>query len=109
MTDWAGLYSRVFLLTVRPGMEAEYRRRHDEIWPELVALHRAQGIVRFEIWFDATTNRVFGHQLRTVPPEAGDPVDEVMLRWRAHMADVLEMVGERPAAVPLERVYFMTA
>jgi hypothetical protein len=44
-----------------------------------------------------------------VPPEAGDPVDEVMLRWRAHMADVLEMVGERPAAVPLEQVYFMTA
>jgi L-rhamnose mutarotase len=109
MTDWAGLHSRVFLLTVRPGMAAEYRRRHDEIWPELVAAQKAQGIVRFEIWFDAATGRVFGHQLRTRPAEDGEPADPVMLRWRAYMADVLVMDGDRPAGTPLERVYFMTA
>lgn len=29
-------------ITLRPGVEAEYERRHDEIWPEMVdALHTA--------------------------------------------------------------------
>jgi len=29
-------------ITLRPGVEAEYERRHDEIWPEMVeALHAA--------------------------------------------------------------------
>ena len=27
-----------FTMKLNPGMEAEYRRRHDEIWPELVEL-----------------------------------------------------------------------
>jgi L-rhamnose mutarotase len=26
-----------FTFDIRPGTEAEYKRRHDEIWPELVA------------------------------------------------------------------------
>ena len=26
-----------FKMQLNPGMEAEYKRRHDEIWPELVA------------------------------------------------------------------------
>jgi hypothetical protein len=33
-----------FKMKLNPGMEAEYRKRHDEIWPELVALlHEAPG------------------------------------------------------------------
>ena len=27
-----------FRMQLNPGMEAEYKRRHDEIWPELSAL-----------------------------------------------------------------------
>ena len=29
-----------FKMFLKPGMEAEYKRRHDEIWPELVDLLR---------------------------------------------------------------------
>ena len=33
-----------FKMYLNPGQEAEYIRRHDEIWPELVVLLRETGI-----------------------------------------------------------------
>lgn len=39
-----------FVLEVRPGYEEEYKRRHDEIWPELVEDIRAAGFKNNGIW-----------------------------------------------------------
>ncbi|MGB9142439.1 MAG: L-rhamnose mutarotase, partial [Aestuariivirga sp.] len=37
---------------LKPGMEAEYKRRHDEIWPELLDLLHAAGISEYSIYLD---------------------------------------------------------
>jgi L-rhamnose mutarotase len=63
------LESRAFVLTVRPGMTAEYRRRHAGIWPEMAAALRAEGILRYAIFLLDETRQVFGLQLRA--PGAG--------------------------------------
>lgn len=39
-----------FVLEVRPGYEDEYKRRHDEIWPELAEDIRAAGFRNYSIW-----------------------------------------------------------
>lgn len=41
---------RAFLMRLKPGGLAEYRRHHDEIWPELVAAIEASGIARITIY-----------------------------------------------------------
>jgi len=105
---WAGLHASAFVLKLRPGMAEEYRRRHAAIWPEMAAALRAGGIVHYTIWLDEPGLRVFGHMLRDRPPAEG-PEDPVVLRWRAHMADVLEMEGDRPARIPIEQVFLLTA
>jgi L-rhamnose mutarotase len=33
-----------FRMKLNPGTEAEYKRRHDKIWPELVDLLREAGV-----------------------------------------------------------------
>ena len=33
-----------FKMKLKPGFAAEYKKRHDEIWPELAALLKANGI-----------------------------------------------------------------
>ena len=38
------------VMEVRPGYEEEYKRRHDEIWPDLVNDIRAAGLTNFSIW-----------------------------------------------------------
>ena len=33
-----------FKMRLNPGQKEEYKRRHDEIWPELIALLKEAGI-----------------------------------------------------------------
>ena len=39
-----------WVLGVRPGYEAEYLKRHDEIWPEMLAALKAAGIRNYNIF-----------------------------------------------------------
>ena len=49
-----------FKMQLKPGMIDEYRRRHDEIWPELSALLTAAGIYDYSIFLDEDTLALFG-------------------------------------------------
>ncbi|MDF0595275.1 L-rhamnose mutarotase [Psychromarinibacter halotolerans] len=105
--SWEALTGTGFVLRLRPGMAGEYRRRHAEIWPDMAKALRASGVVVYEIFLDEAGGQVFGHMLRDgPPPETEDPV---ILRWRAYMADVLEMDGDQPLRVPVEKVFRLTA
>ncbi len=46
-------------------MKAEYIKRHDEIWPELVDLLHKAGVSDYDIWLDEETNLLFGILTRT--------------------------------------------
>lgn len=107
--DWTQLHASGFVLRVRPGRTEEYRRRHAEIWPEMVSALKASGVVHYDIFLDEAGRQVFGHVLRDRVPDPAAPEDPVILKWRAYMADVLEMEGDRPLRVPIERVFHLTA
>ena len=48
-----------WVLEVRPGYEEEYKRRHDEIWPEMVEALRSAGICNYSIFRHGLT--LFGY------------------------------------------------
>ncbi|MBB2973388.1 L-rhamnose mutarotase [Mesorhizobium sp. RMAD-H1] len=80
-----------FKMRLNPGMEAEYKRRHDEIWPELVELLHEAGISDYSIHFDPETNTLFGVLTRPADHRMADlPNHPVMKKWWAHMADIME-------------------
>jgi L-rhamnose mutarotase len=79
-----------FRMQLNPGMEAEYRRRHDAIWPELAALLKEAGIRDYSIHLDPQTGILFATLWRTEDHAmAYLPAHPVMQRWWAHMADVM--------------------
>ena len=98
-----------FTMRLNPGMKAEYRKRHDEIWPELVALLREAGVSDYSIHLDEATNTLFGVLWRSDDHAMADlPKHLVMQRWWASMADIMETKpGNEPVAVPLETVFHM--
>ena len=98
-----------FRMQLNPGMEAEYKRRHDEIWPELVALLREAGVSDYSIHFDRQTNALFGVLWRTVDHGMDDlPKHPVMKRWWAQMADIMAVTPDNePVSVPLVTVFQM--
>jgi L-rhamnose mutarotase len=98
-----------FRMKLNPGMADEYKRRHDEIWPELIALLRKAGIADYSIYLDRETNILFGVMRRPASHDAAAlAVDPVMRRWWAHMADIMAVKPDNePIAVPLMPVFHM--
>jgi len=80
-----------FKMYLKPGMAAEYRKRHDEIWPELVELLRDAGIRDYSIFLDVETSALFavlwasaGHTMDALPRSS------LMQRWWHHMGDIMD-------------------
>ncbi|WP_187430356.1 L-rhamnose mutarotase [Roseobacter fucihabitans] len=99
----------VFRMRLNAGMEAEYQRRHDAIWPELVALLRRAGIRDYSIHFDPETLLLIGVLERSDAHTMDAlPAHPILQKWWAHMADLMETGPDNaPVAVPLARVFHM--
>jgi len=96
-------------MQLKPGVEAEYQRRHDEIWPELSRALTEAGIRSYSIYLDRASGTLFAVQQRT-PDHTVDelPRLEVMQRWWAYMADLMDTHPDHsPVAKPLTRVFRM--
>lgn len=97
-----------FKMKLKPGHEAEYRKRHDEIWPELSAALTGAGVSDYSIFLDPETLTLFavqkladGHTADLLP---GHPV---VRRWWDHMADIMEVNADNsPVCVPLPEVFY---
>ncbi len=94
-----------FALRLQPGTAAEYRRRHDAIWPEMAAVLRAAGILHYEIHLSPADNLLFAFILRRCD-HAMDrlPGDPVFQRWQLHMADLL-IPTDGQLRVPLDPMF----
>ena len=98
-----------FKMRLNPGMEAEYTRRHDEIWPELVDLLREAGISNYSIHLDRETNTLFGYLERRDDHAMDDlPNHPVMKKWWAYMGDIMATNPDgSPVAIPLAETFYM--
>jgi L-rhamnose mutarotase len=98
-----------FKMRLNPGMEAEYKRRHDEIWPELTDLLKDAGIADYSIHLDRETDTLFGVLWRIDDHRMDDlPNHPVMQRWWAHMADIMATGPDHaPIVTPLVTVFHM--
>lgn len=98
-----------FHMKLYAGQQAEYRRRHDEIWPELVDLLHEAGVSDYSIWLDEKTHILFGVLTRTALHEmVALPDHPVMKRWWAHMADIMETNPDNsPISSELKLVFHM--
>jgi L-rhamnose mutarotase len=91
-----------FRMNLNPGQAAEYKKRHNEIWPELVdALHQA-GVSDYSIWLDPETNHLFATLVRTDDHTMDElPKTDANRRWWDFMMDVMAYDGDRPVVVDL--------
>ena len=98
-----------FRMQLNPGMADEYRRRHDAIWPELVALLKDAGISDYSIHLDPGTGALFGVLSRTDDHGMDAlPAHPAMQRWWAYMADIMQTgAGNEPVAVPLQPMFHL--
>ncbi|PHN03227.1 L-rhamnose mutarotase [Flavilitoribacter nigricans] len=98
-----------FTMQLKPGFEAEYKKRHDEIWPELSAFLSESGIQDYSIYLDRKTLTLFAVQKLAddFDPEA-IPQHPIVKKWWAYMADIMETNPDNsPVTGALEEVFHM--
>lgn len=95
-----------WVLEIRPGYEEEYKKRHDEIWPEMVAMLTESGIRNYNIFKHGLT--LFGYFEtddfdKTAAFLADHPVNK---RWGEWMGPIMRVeVDSRtkfPFLLPLQ-------
>jgi L-rhamnose mutarotase len=81
-----------FKMKLKPGVVAEYKKRHDEIWPELSrAIHDA-GVSDYSIFLDEESLTLFAVQKRTDNNTAAElPNHPIVRKWWAYMAPLMEV------------------
>lgn len=96
-------------MKIKPGYEAEYERRHREIWPEIVDLLKKEGVYDYSIFLDKETNTLFAYQ-KTKEKSGSQDLggEEAMQRWWAFMADIMETNPDlSPISTELKEVFYL--
>ena len=98
-----------FKMKLLPGYEAEYKKRHNEIWPELSDFLKQTGISEYSIFLDDETNSLFGF-LKIDDKKLLDslPMQAIMQKWWGYMGDIMEINPDNsPVSVPLKEVFYL--
>ena len=98
-----------FKMKLKPGVVAEYKKRHDEIWPELAAELRAAGVSDYSIFLDEETLTLFAVQkLSDKNTAAALPNSPIVRKWWDYMAPLMEVHADNsPIVKPLREVFHL--
>ena len=98
-----------FRMRISPGSEEEYRRRHRQVWPELLADLKRAGCQNYSIFLSDT--ELFAYMevedfQRYLAIMATSQASE---RWEAQMGDILLRETEEATGFPpvLEEVFHL--
>ncbi|MBB5350512.1 L-rhamnose mutarotase [Haloferula luteola] len=100
---------KAFVMSVHPGAEDEYERRHQPIWAELEQVLRDHGVSNYSIFLHPVTRQLFGY----AEIESEDRWDaiaqtEVCQRWWHHMSELMPSHPDhRPQSTSLKEVFHL--
>jgi L-rhamnose mutarotase len=104
-----GMKRKAFIMYLHRGAEAEYKRRHDAIWPELKEEIRRAGISDYSIFLDPKTNILFACQI--LADDAGDrelASREIVKKWWHMMKDIMDTnPDESPVSEDLTEMFHL--
>lgn len=91
-----------------PGFAEEYKKRHAEIWPELSALLKVNGISDYTIFLDEETDILFAVQQQNGQSSQDLGSTAILQKWWAYMADIMETNPDNsPVSKPLIQVFHL--
>lgn len=102
-------YRISFKMQLYKEFEAEYKKRHDALWPELEQLLKSKGISEYSIFLDETTHSLFSIMKAENPEVLNElPSHPVMKKWWNYMKDIMETNEDNsPVSIALKEVFYL--
>ncbi len=100
---------KAFVMQLKPGFEAEYQRRHQPIWPDLIDVLRSHGASNYSIFIDSASLRLFGYvEIEDESRWAAIAETPICRRWWAHMQELMDTHPDgSPVSLPLHEVFHL--
>jgi L-rhamnose mutarotase len=94
---------KAFVMSVNPGQEKEYEKRHRTIWPELEAVLKQHGVHNYSIFLHVETRQLFAYaEIEDEARWQAIAKTPACQKWWRHMADIMPANPDHsPVAVPL--------
>jgi len=98
---------KAFVMSVHPGQEEEYARRHNPIWAELHQMLKDHGVHMYSIFLHKETRQLFGYlEIEDEARWAQVPQQEICRKWWAYMKDIMPSHPDNsPIAIELQEVF----
>lgn len=100
---------KAFIMSVNPGSEAEYQRRHNPIWPELEKILKDHGVHNYSIFLDDRSKQLFGYvEIEDEARWNAIAQTEACRKWWKHMRDVMPSNPDNsPVSVEIREVFHL--
>jgi len=81
---------KAFVMTLRPGCEAEYERSHNPIWSELETVLQDHGVWAYSIFLNRENDQLFAcAEIESEESWQQIAQTEVCQKWWEHMKDLM--------------------
>ena len=100
---------KAFKMKLYSGMEKEYEKRHNELWPEMKAMIKEYGGHNYSIFLDEETKVLFGYiELENEELWSKSSETEICKKWWHYMSDIMETnPDESPVSIDLKNVFYL--
>lgn len=100
---------KAFKMKLYPGQEQEYKRRHDQLWPEMREMIHVHGGSNYSIFLDESTLTLFAViEIENEELWAQGADTEINRKWWDYMADIMETNPDNsPVSVDLPMLFHL--
>ena len=100
---------KTFIMTLLPNCEAEYKKRHDSIWPELANVLKIHGVHNYSISLNEQNGQLFGYaEIESEERWQAIARTEVCQKWWKYMSDImLTNPDNSPQSIELTEVFYL--
>ena len=98
---------KAFIMSVNPGQEEKYTRRHSPIWPELEATLKSHGVHNYSIFLNKETSQLFAYvEIEDEARWAAIAATPICRQWWAHMKELMPSNADNsPISAELPQVF----
>lgn len=98
-----------FKMKLYANMAEEYKKRHDNLWPEMVEMIRQYGGKNYTIFLDEETDVLFGYlEIEDADLWNKTAETEICKKWWAYMADIMDTNPDNsPVAVDFKEMFHL--
>lgn len=100
---------KAFKMKLFKDMAEEYKKRHDQLWPEMIDLIHEHGGKEYSIFLDEETNILFGViEIEDEELWAKTADTEINRKWWDFMADIMETNSDNsPVSKDLKNLFYL--